>query len=124
MLRVLYVEDNEDNAYLLSMRLELSGEFEVQLAKDAYSGIEKAKSSQPEIILMDMDLPGMSGADAMKILKQSSETSHIPIIAVTAHAMEATRIAALSQGFDGYCAKPIEFPKLLDMIRKLAPSPS
>jgi two-component system cell cycle response regulator DivK len=61
MLRVLYVEDNEDNAYLLSMRLELSGEFEVQLAKDAYSGIEKAKSSQPEIILMDMDLPGMSG---------------------------------------------------------------
>jgi two-component system cell cycle response regulator DivK len=106
------------------MRLELSGEFEVQLAKDAYSGIEKAKSSQPEIILMDMDLPGMSGADAMKILKQSSETSHIPIIAVTAHAMEATRIAALSEGFDGYCAKPIEFPKLLDMIRKLAPSPS
>ena len=124
MVRVLYVEDNEDNAYLLSMRLELLGEFEVQLAKDASSGIEKAKANHPEIILMDMDLPGMPGTDAMKILKQTSETSHIPIIAVTAHAMDATRIAALSEGFDGYCAKPIEFPRLLDMIRKLAPSRS
>ena len=122
MLRILYVEDNEDNAYLVSMRLELAGEFEVRIAKDAYSGIEQAKSSRPDIILMDMDLPGISGADAMKILKRSSETAYIPIIAVTAHAMEATRIAALSDGFDDYCAKPIEFGKLLETIRKLAAS--
>lgn len=119
MLRILYVEDNEDNAYLVRTRLELLGEFEVDLSSDARAGIEKAKSTQPDIILMDMDLPSISGAEAMRILKSDTVTSRIPIIAVTAHAMEGTRAAALSEGFDDYCTKPIEFPGLLETIRRL-----
>jgi CheY-like chemotaxis protein len=121
MRRVLYIEDNEDNAYLVRMRLELLGEFQVFLSKDAPSGIEAAKTVRPDIILMDMDLPGMSGPDAIKVLKESPETADIPVIAVTAHAMEGTRITALRQGFDEYCAKPIDFRKLLEMLQKMTP---
>lgn len=122
MIRVLYVEDNEDSAYMLKMRLELIGDFDVTLARNGQEGIDKAIEDRPDIVLMDMDLPVLSGRDAMRILKTDLRTASMPIVALTAHAMEGTRKTALEEGFDEYCVKPVDFEELLTVVRKLARS--
>ena len=86
MFKILYVEDNEDNIYMLSRRLKRKN-FDVIIATDGEEGVEKAKLDKPNLILMDLSLPKMDGWTATKIIKENDETKHIPIIALSAHAM-------------------------------------
>ena len=87
MTKILYVEDNEDNIYMLSRRLKRKG-FEVVIAGDGVAGIEAARREMPALILMDLSLPKMDGWEATRRLKSDEETSAIPIIALSAHALE------------------------------------
>ena len=118
MTKILLVEDNEDNRDMLSRRLERK-DFTVSLAVDGQDGVDKAKLDLPDLILMDMSLPVMDGWEATKILKADSETAHIPVIALTAHAMSSDREKAIEAGCDDYDTKPVDLQRLLDKITKL-----
>src|SRR5262249_1543253 len=87
VIRILYVEDNDDNVYMLKMRLELVEEFEVLVAPDGEIGCEMAEAGKPDLILLDLELPVVDGWEAARRLKGNSLTRHIPIIALTAHAL-------------------------------------
>jgi two-component system cell cycle response regulator DivK len=118
MAKILYVEDNEDNVYMLVRRLQRHS-FEVAVAPDGDRGIEAANDQRPDLILMDLSLPGLDGWEATRRLKASPRTSAIPIIALSAHAMEGDREKALAAGCDDYEKKPVEFERLLAKIRAL-----
>ena len=118
MARILLVEDNEMNRDMLSRRLERRG-YEVTLAVDGNEGLEKARSEQPDLILMDMSLPGLDGWEATRQLKEDEATSGIPVIALTAHAMAGDREKALAAGCDDYDTKPVDFKRLLGKIQAL-----
>lgn len=118
MIKILLVEDNEDNRDMLSRRLERKG-FEVSLAVDGQDGVDKAQQNLPDLILMDMSLPVMDGWEATQKLKNNSDTSAIPIIALTAHAMSSDRDKAIEAGCDDYDTKPVDFQRLLDKIAAL-----
>lgn len=115
MTKVLIVEDNELNRDMLSRRLMRQG-YEVIMALDGEQGIEMAKAEDPDIILMDMSLPKMDGWEATQKIKGESTTKHIPVIALTAHAMAEDRDKALRAGCDDYDTKPVELPRLLSKI--------
>ena len=85
MTKVLYVEDNDDNVYILKMRLELLGDFEVLTAEDGQRGCEMAIKERPDVILMDLEMPVMDGWEAARRLKSAPATSDIPIIGLSAH---------------------------------------
>lgn len=104
---VLIIEDNERNRYLATFILEKSG-YSVASAVDGKSGIELAESKRPDIILLDIQLPGMNGYEVAKILRQKSELERCTIIAVTSYAMLGDREKALHSGCDGYIEKPID----------------
>ena len=123
MTRVLLVEDNEMNRDMLSRRLERRG-YEVVIAVDGESGIDLARTSLPDLILMDMSLPVIDGWEATRRLKSDDAVRHIPVIALTAHAMADDRERALSAGCDDYDTKPIELPRLLSKIEALLPAPT
>ncbi|HEY9419901.1 MAG TPA: response regulator [Thermoanaerobaculia bacterium] len=112
MPKVLLVEDNEMNRDMLSRRLARK-KYEVLIAVDGGEGIAMARSESPDLILMDMSLPVMDGWEAARQLKASPDTSSIPVIALTAHAMSGDREKALEAGCDDYDTKPIELPRLL-----------
>jgi PAS domain S-box-containing protein len=114
-LKVLLVEDNELNRDMLSRRLLRSG-YTVVIATDGADGVLKARSEQPDIILMDISLPVMDGWEATQQLKANPQTAQIPIIALTAHAMAGDREKALAAGCNDYDTKPIELPRLLGKI--------
>ena len=118
MSKILLVEDNHRNRDMLSRRLLRRG-YEVVIAADGESGLSLAQSEAPDLILMDMSLPVLDGWEATRRLKAASATSHIPIIALTAHAMSNDRDKALEVGCDDYDTKPIELPRLLDKIEML-----
>ena len=101
MAKVLVVEDTEVNRIMLSQRLQKRG-FEVVLAVDGEEGVAKAKHDLPDIVLLDMNLPKMDGWDVAKVLKHHNLTKHIPIIALTAHAMAGDREKCLAAGMDDY----------------------
>ena len=113
--RILYVEDNEDNVYMLVRRLKRKG-YEVVVAADGAKGIEMARTDAPSLILMDLSLPVLDGWEATRQLKAAPETRHIPVIALSAHAMENDRESALAAGCDDYDTKPVEFERLLGKI--------
>lgn len=117
--RILIVEDNEMNRDMLSRRLARHG-FEVSVAVDGRAGIEAARSQQPDLVLMDLSLPGIDGWEAARRLKADPTTATIPVIALTAHVMEGDRERALGAGCDAYATKPIDFRELLDTIAALA----
>jgi two-component system cell cycle response regulator DivK len=119
-MKVLYVEDNDDNIFVLKNRLARAG-FTVVIATDGVQGVAMAASEQPDIILMDLSLPLLDGWEATRRIKASPETGHIPVIALTAHAMIGDREKALSAGCDDFDTKPVELPRLLEKIRALAP---
>jgi two-component system, cell cycle response regulator DivK len=119
MIKLLYVEDNDDNVYMLKMRLELLGDFEVLTAEDGERGCGKAVSERPDIILMDLQMPVMDGWEAARRLKSIPETSDIPIIGLSAHALAGERDKALGAGCDEFDTKPIEFERLVATIRRL-----
>ena len=118
MRKILYVEDNEDNIYMLTQRLERKG-YEVIVATNGEQGIEMAQSQRPGLILMDLSLPVLDGWVATRRLKQSPQTSPIPVIALSAHAMAEHRERALAAGCDDFDSKPVDFKRLLGKIEAL-----
>ncbi len=118
MTRILLVEDNEMNRDMLSRRLQRRG-YEVLIAVDGQLGVTMAQSENPDLILMDMSLPVMDGWEATRTLKAAEATKHIPVIALTAHAMSTDRDKAIEAGCDDYDTKPIELPRLLEKIEIL-----
>ena len=122
MTTILIVEDNEMNRDMLSRRLQRKG-YEILLAIDGANGIDVATASTPDLILMDMSLPVMDGWEATRRLKADTSLRHIPIIALTAHAMANDREKALEAGCDDYDTKPIELPRLLAKMEALLDPP-
>ncbi len=116
--KILLVEDNELNRDMLSRRLARRG-FNVELALDGKAGVEAALRQRPDLILMDMELPVLSGWEATQQLKSNQETRGIPVIALTAHAMSTDREKALAAGCDEYETKPIDMALLLEKIERL-----
>ena len=121
MDRILLVEDNEDNLDMLLRRLERKG-FDVVTAVNGEEGIAMAESTSPDLILMDMSLPVLDGWEATMRIKSNGEMNHIPIIALTAHAMIGDRDKAIKAGCDDYDTKPIDFQGLLSKIETLLKS--
>ena len=107
MIRILYVEDNDDNG------------FEMLVAVDGAAGCDKAVAEKPDMILMDLDLPVVDGWEASRRLKSDPATRHIPIIALTAHAMSGSREKALAAGCDEFDTKPVDFDRLLKKINSV-----
>ena len=118
MPKILLVEDNEMNRDMLSRRLTKRG-YEVAIAMDGVEGVNTARSSMPDLILMDMSLPLKDGWEATSDLKGDAMTNGIPIIGLSAHAMEGDRDKAMQAGCDDYDTKPIELPRLLGKIETL-----
>ena len=119
MTKVLYVEDNDDNVYMLKMRLELLGDFEVVAAPDGEQGCALALSERPDVILMDLEMPVVDGWEATRRLKDDPQTRDIPIIALSAHALAGEREKALGAGCDEFDTKPIEFERLVATLRRV-----
>jgi CheY-like chemotaxis protein len=118
MNKILYVEDNDDNVFMLKPRLQRRG-FEVIIATDGEEGIELTRREHPDLIIMDLSLPVLDGWAASQQLKSAPDTRHIPIIALSAHAMAGDREKALAAGCDDYDTKPVEFKRLVEKIHTL-----
>jgi two-component system, cell cycle response regulator DivK len=118
MAKVLLVEDNEMNRDMLSRRLIRRG-FEVVFAVDGKQGVDLAHSEKPDIILMDMSLPVMDGWEATRRVKAGETTRAVPVIGLTAHAMNGDREKAIEAGCDDYDTKPVEFDRLMGKIERL-----
>ena len=119
MTKVLYVEDNDDNVYMLKMRLELLGDFEVVAAEDGEKGCAMVLSERPDLILMDLEMPRVDGWEATRRLKADPQTRDIPIVALSAHALAGEREKALAAGCDEFDTKPIEFDRLVATLRRV-----
>ena len=115
--RILYVEDNFQNKRLVRKMLAARG-YEVIEAEDGLTGVEMALHEQPDLILMDISLPGIDGVEATQRIKSFEGTRHIPVIALTANAMRGDRERFLAAGCDDYLSKPISMSELLEMLRK------
>jgi len=118
MPKILVVEDNEPNRDMLTRRLARKG-FETVVAVDGRQGVDIARDAQPDLVLMDMSLPVLDGWEATRRIKAAPETRHIPVIALTAHAMAGDKERALEAGCDDYDTKPVEFSGLLEKIETL-----
>lgn len=118
MTRILLVEDNDLNRDMLSRRLKRRG-FDVITAQDGEEALNLVRQTPPDIILMDMSLPKMDGWTATRHIKQDPQTAHIPVLALTAHAMIGDRERALEAGCDEYETKPVDFQRLLQKIETL-----
>jgi CheY-like chemotaxis protein len=118
MPRILLVEDNEMNRDMLCRRLQRRG-YEMLLAEDGERGVELAHSEQPDLVLMDLSLPVMDGWEATRHIKSDRQSAHIPVIALTAHALAGDRQEALDAGCDDFDTKPVELQRLLDKIERL-----
>jgi CheY-like chemotaxis protein len=119
VVKVLYIEDNDDDVYMLKMRLELLGDFEVLTAKDGEKGCALAAAERPDIILMDLEMPVVDGWEASRRLKGNSQTQDIPIIALSAHALAGEREKAIAAGCVEFDTKPIEFDRLVATVRRV-----
>jgi CheY-like chemotaxis protein len=123
VIKILYVEDNDDNVYMLKMRLELLGDFEVLAAENGEKGCEIALRERPDIILMDLEMPVIDGWEATRRLKGDPQTYDIPVIALSAHALAGEREKAIAAGCDEFDTKPIEFERLVATVRRLLAHP-
>lgn len=119
-MKILYVEDNEDNVYVVKNRFARVG-LTVVVAPDGEQGVAMAAVEKPDLILMDLRMPVLDGWEATKRIKANPDTAHIPIIALSAHAMTGDREKALEAGCDDYDTKPVELPRLLGKVRALLP---
>jgi CheY-like chemotaxis protein len=120
MATILLVEDNEPSRDALARRLERRG-YNVLLAVDGHEAVLLGREGAPDLILMDLGLPGLDGWEATRQLKAHAATEHIPIIVLSAHAMTHDREQALAVGGDDFDTKPIRFDQLLDKIENLLP---
>ncbi|GIX49354.1 MAG: response regulator [Candidatus Tectimicrobiota bacterium] len=118
MTKLLLVEDNEPSRDMLARRLARRG-YQVVSAADGVQGVQLAQTEAPDLILMDMSLPGLDGWEAVRQLRAAPATRAIPIIALTAHAMAGDREKALAAGCDDYDSKPVDFARLLAKIEAL-----
>ncbi len=118
MPKILLVEDNEMNRDMLSRRLQRRG-YSVVTAEDGEKGLLLARSEAPDLVLMDISLPAMDGWEVTRLLKANQSTRHIPIIALTAHAMVSDREKAIDAGCDDYDTKPVDFGRLSEKIENL-----
>ena len=121
MTKILYVEDNDDNVFMLTHRLSRKG-YEVVVAGDGEQGVARANEEQPALILMDLSLPVLDGWEATRRLKADPATQNIPVIALSAHAMPGDAEKALAAGCDDYDTKPVDMKRLLSKISALLPS--
>ena len=119
-MKILLVEDHEEIWDFLSRRLKRRG-FDVAVATDGQEGVDKSRSEAPDIILLDMNLPTLDGWTAAGMMRADPVTAHLPIIALTAHAMSGDKEKALAAGCTDYCPKPIDFSDLLLKIETYAP---
>jgi CheY-like chemotaxis protein len=119
VIKILYVEDNDDNIYMLKTRLELLEEFEVIVAEDGEKGCAMAASERPDVIVMDLEIPVVDGWEATRRIKSNPETTNIPVIALSAHALAGTREQALAAGCNEFDTKPVQFHRLVDTIRRV-----
>jgi two-component system cell cycle response regulator DivK len=115
---VLIVEDNERNLKLVRDVLGFAG-FSVLEARDGEAGIELARAQKPDVVLMDINLPGMTGFEALTALRADASTASIPVLAVTAYAMKDDRARILAAGFDGYLEKPVDVRALPGQVEAL-----
>ena len=118
MRTLLYIEDNEDNLYMLQLRFDVLGGYEIISATDGAAGLAMAAAERPDLILMDLNLPEVDGWEAARRLKADPLTRHIPIIALSAHAMAGDREKALATGCDDFDTKPVEFDRLLAKVEQ------
>jgi CheY-like chemotaxis protein len=118
MTRILCIEDSDDSVFMLHRRLSRSG-FDVKVARNGAEGVEWAKASQPDLIVMDLNLPGLNGWEATRRLKGQPETKHIPIIVLTVETSRKSRDDAIAAGCDDFLLKPIDFGTLVQKIRSL-----
>ena len=116
--KILLIEDNELNRDMLRRRLERRG-FTVTEAEDGLAGLAAAKASPPDLVLMDLRLPDIDGREVTRRLRSDAATATVPVIALTAHAMEGDREAALEAGCDDYDTKPVDLARLVGKIEKL-----
>ncbi|MBI5927912.1 MAG: response regulator [Chloroflexi bacterium] len=115
--RILYVEDNAQNKRLVRKILASRG-YEVLEAEDGLAGVEITKTELPDLILMDINIPGMDGLEATGVIKATTETKHIPVIALTANAMRGDAERFMAAGCDGYLPKPINMTELIETVRR------
>jgi CheY-like chemotaxis protein len=120
--RILYIEDNFQNRRLVKRLLTKKG-YEIIEAEDGLQGIAIAAREKPDLILMDINLPGIDGMEATSRLKSSRDLSHIPIVAVTAQAMRGDRERIMAAGCDDYLQKPIDNDQLVNTVRKFIGTP-
>jgi two-component system cell cycle response regulator DivK len=120
MARVLVIEDNVSNMKLATFLLESAGHT-VLAATDAEAGIATAQAERPDLVLMDVQLPGMDGLQATALLKADAETRSIPVIALTALAMKGDAERIQSAGCDGYIAKPMAYREFLETVERFLP---
>jgi two-component system cell cycle response regulator DivK len=118
MSLVLYIDDTENNRILVTRRLERNG-YRVLTAVNAEAGLAAAGAEMPDLILMDMGMPGLDGWSATRQLKADAKLGHIPVLALTAHAMHGDREKALQAGCDDYETKPFDFPRLFAKMEAL-----
>jgi len=118
MAHILLVEDNELNRDMLIRRLQRRG-YQVESAINGKEGLEKAETSIPDLILLDLSLPEMDGWEVLQHLKQNERLKKIPVVALTAHALLSDRNRAFAAGFDEYDIKPIELTRLLQKMEVL-----
>jgi CheY-like chemotaxis protein len=121
--KVLYIEHNDDNLYMLKTRLDLIDDFEVLAAEDSEEGCKLAETERPDVILMDLEMPVMDRWEPVRRLKSDPQTRDIPIIGMSAHALSSEREEAIATGCDDFDAKPIEFEHLIAAIRRLVANP-
>jgi CheY-like chemotaxis protein len=115
--KILYIEDNEQNLYLVTFILEKHG-YEVHAARDGQEGIDRAAMLQPDIILLDIQLPHMDGYAVARRLRSNPELAKIPIVAVTSYAMAGDRDKALAAGCNGYIEKPINPDTFINQVEQ------
>ncbi len=118
MTTILYVEDNEDNIYMLSTRLQREG-FDVSIARTGSEGVAMACDELPDLVIMDLVLPEMDGFEAARQLRSSNDTRHIPIIALSASVLPEQQHRAIDAGCDDFQTKPVDFPRLRAKIEQL-----
>ncbi len=118
MSLILIVEDNDKNLKLVRDVLQVKG-YQTIEAGNAEDGIALARERSPDLILMDIQLPGMNGIEARKVLRSDASTARIPVIAVTASVMQQDRNLITEAGFDGYIGKPINLKEFLDTVRAM-----
>jgi len=121
--KVLYIEHDDDNRYMLKMRLERVDDFEVIVSDNSEQGYRLAATERPDVILMDLEMPVDDRWEVVRRLKKDAQTGHIPIIGMSAHALDSERETAIATGCDEFNVKPIEFDSLVASIRRVVAKP-